>query len=440
MLLVWLWVALSVGLALALAFDLGWHRRPAPSLTTGEALLATLGWLAAALVFDVFVYAAYEPGLLDLGPWLGFDQGGPRAAVEFLTAFLATKTLALANVFVIAIVLSAFAIPLDLQHRVLFWGLIAAVALRVLFLLPGLALVEAFAPIGSVLGVLLLATSVKLLVDRVAARTPPERRPLRWLLRRVPMTDAPRGRAFVVRSGMGWSITPLGAALVVILSSDLLFAADSLPAAFAVTRDPFLVLTSNAFAALGLRALYFLIAPLLGRFRPLELSLVFVLAYIGVKSLLAHVHPIPTLVSLSIVTGLLSVGVVASFVAARRLVIPVPSAVEADLASLVRFSLRHARRIIVTAVGATVLLVGVALLVLPGPGLAVIVAGLALLSTEFVWARRWMRRLRSEVERHNPLRRGRPTSNAPSDSPPPAHSPDAPAVAPSPDARSDADS
>lgn len=409
--LVALWIALGIGAAVAIVLDFGWPRRRSQGMTTGEALLWTIGWLAAALVFDVLVYAAYTPGLLDIGARLGLALSGPRAATEFLTAFLVTKTLALANVFVIALVLSAFAIPLERQHRVLFWGLAGALALRALFLLPGLALAELFAPAVSVLGALLLLTAAFLLRDRLGRRPPQRRRLVSWLVRRMPVTEAADPRAFVVPSAHGWSITPLGLALAVILSSDLLFAADALPAAFAVTRDPFLVLTSNVLAVLGLRALYFLIAPLIGRFRPLEVSLVLVLAYVGVKSLVGMVQPIPTLVSLTIVSGLLAGGVAGSIVGARRQPITRASPVDAGLEELVRFSLRHARRIVVTAVGATVLLVGVALLVLPGPGLLVIAAGLATLSTEFVWARRWLQRIRSEVDRHNPLRR-RPSPDA----------------------------
>ena len=398
------WLGLAALLIAVLALDLGVFHRDARAQTTGEALLWSIVWIGTALAFNVFVYFAYENHLLGIGLEVGHELDGRAAALQFLTAWLVEKSLSLDNIFVIAMVFTYFAIPLESQHRVLFWGVLGALVMRALFILAGLALVERFAWTTYVLGALLLGTAVKMLVERHDNLRPEKNAIVRLLARRVPVTEQLHGRAFFQRGPQGWMATPLLLALLVVETSDLLFAIDSVPAVIAVTRDPFLAFSSNAFAILGLRSLYFVIAPLIGRFRHLKLSLIFVLAFVGVKMLLAHHYPLPTAVSLSFILGILGVGIVASVLGAPRDTVPVTSPVEAEIDRLVRVSVRGARRIVVAVVGATLLLAGVAMLILPGPGLLVIPIGLAALSTEFVWARRWLARLRESAQRNNPFR------------------------------------
>jgi tellurite resistance protein TerC len=193
--------------------------------------------------------------------------------------------------------------------------------------------------------------------------------------------------------------TPLFLTLIVVEASDLVFAIDSIPAVIAVTNDTFLAFSSNAFAILGLRSLYFAIAPLIRRFRLLKLSLVFILAFVGVKMLLAHHYPIPTVVSLCFILGVLAVGISFSVLAAKRDLVYAASPAEGGPEGRVRIGLRGARRIAIALIGSTALLLGVAMLILPGPGMLVIPIGLALLSTEFVWARRWLARIRKAAAR-----------------------------------------
>jgi tellurite resistance protein TerC len=193
--------------------------------------------------------------------------------------------------------------------------------------------------------------------------------------------------------------TPLFLALIMVETSDLLFAVDSIPAVIAVTRDPFLAFSSNAFAILGMRSLYFAIAPLISRFRLLKLSLILILAFIGIKMLVAHHYPISTGVSLAFIVGILGVGITASVLGARRGDVYRASPGEDEFDRLVAINLRGARRIAIALIGSTILLLGVAMLILPGPGLLVIPIGLALLSTEFVWARRWLARIREAATR-----------------------------------------
>jgi tellurite resistance protein TerC len=225
----------------------------------------------------------------------------------------------------------------------------------------------------------------------------PHRNPLVHLGKRFfPVTDGFRGSAFFVREEGRLHATPLVLALVVVESTDLLFALDSIPAAFAVTTDPFLVLTSNMFAVLGLRALYFALAGLMARFRYLKMSLVFILAFVGVKLLLTHHFPIPTLASLAVIAGFLSVGVLTSVF--HEDTAPLLSPLEKEMESLATVTLRQARRIVILVVGSTLLLLGLIMVVAPGPGLITLFVSLTILGVEFAWARVWLAKTKERVE------------------------------------------
>jgi len=201
----------------------------------------------------------------------------------------------------------------------------------------------------------------------------------------------------------------LALALVLVESSDVVFAIDSIPAIFAITRDPFIVFTSNIFAILGLRSLYFALAGLMHRFRYLKMSMVFILAYVGMKMILAHHYPIPVEYSLAVICGLLAVGLLASVLRnedTAQLISPLLN----DLEELLAMSYRHARRVVVLLVGFTLLLIGLAMIVLPGPAILVVPLSLAVLGIEFAWARRWLATLRGTVDRPGP---GGPTRTLP---------------------------
>jgi tellurite resistance protein TerC len=237
---------------------------------------------------------------------------GRTAALEFLTGYLLEKSLSLDNIFVIALIFSYFRVPLAYQHRVLFWGVVGALALRGVMIAAGAALLHRFAWMTYVFGVILLLTAARLLISRHEALAPEDNLVVRLARRWLPFTTELDGaRFFTARNGVR-AATPLFLVLLLVETTDVMFAVDSIPAIFAVTDDAFIVYTSNVFAILGLRSLYFALAPMLDRFRYLKVSLVFVLAYIGVKMLLAHSHAIPASVSLAIVAGILGVGLLAS--------------------------------------------------------------------------------------------------------------------------------
>ncbi|HEX9814214.1 MAG TPA: TerC family protein [Myxococcota bacterium] len=312
------WFGLVALLVAMLALDLGVFHRRARAQTTGEALVWSAVWIATAFCFNGFIYFAYDNHWMGIGLEVGQESGGRQAAIEFLTAYLVEKSLSLDNILVIAVIFNYFAIPLANQHRVLFWGVVGALVLRAIFIVSGLALVERFAWTTYILGALLLAMAVKMLVDRNNHLRPEESRLIRAVERRFAVTSELHGPAFFARIDGRWVATPLFLTLIVVESSDLLFAIDSVPAVIAVTNDNFLAFSSNAFAILGLRSLYFVIAPLIAKFRLLKICLIFILAFIGAKMLLTHHYPLPTSVSLSFILGALGVGIVASLLGVGR--------------------------------------------------------------------------------------------------------------------------
>jgi tellurite resistance protein TerC len=261
----------------------------------------------------------------------------------------------------------------------------------------GAYLIQRFSWVVYVFGVLLLVTAVKLLVDRhdnLHLERSPLVRPARRFL---PVTDELHGSRFFVRVDGVWAMTPLFLSLLVVEGSDVVFAVDSIPAIFAVTRDPFLVFTSNVFAILGLRSLYFALASVMESFRYLKMSLVYVLAFVGVKMLLSHHYPIPTPISLAVILGVLAVGIIASIVGRGRDTARLVSPLKEELDALVALTWKRARPTVVLVAGSTLLLVGAVLLVLPGPGLLLVALGLAVLGTEFLWARRFLDRARAHI-------------------------------------------
>jgi tellurite resistance protein TerC len=259
-------------------------------MTIRQSLGWTLFWVACALLFNLGILLSE----------------GKEAAILFFTGYIIEKALSFDNVFVIALIFEAFQIPLKLQHRVLMWGVLGAIVLRFIMIILGAALLQAFYWMNYVFGAILIITALKMLKSTQSVQ------PLINLCKKIfPVTDF-RGEAFFVRENGKLWMTPLFLALIVVEASDVLFAIDSIPAIFAITNDPFIVFTSNIFAILGLRSLYFVLAAAIDRFHYMRLSLVFLLAFVGVKMCLAHIYPIDPLVSLLIILGILTVGILAS--------------------------------------------------------------------------------------------------------------------------------
>ncbi|MEZ4271235.1 MAG: TerC family protein [Myxococcota bacterium] len=297
-----LWIGFTVLVLVLLALDLGVFHRKAHAVGVREALIWTVIWISLALIFNVGVYY-----------WFGSDR-----ALEFLTGYVIEKALSVDNLFVFLVIFSYFSVPAVLQHRVLFWGILGALIMRAAFILLGAALLQTFHWVIYVFGGFLIITGIKLLVQR-ESEVHPERNPMLRVVRRlVPVVTDYRGTHFFVREAGRLHATPLLMVLVVVEATDVVFAVDSIPAIFAVTADPFIVYTSNIFAILGLRALYFALAAVMGRFHYLKVGLALVLAFVGTKMLIADLYKIPIVVSLSVVLGLLTLSVVASLLRPER--------------------------------------------------------------------------------------------------------------------------
>lgn len=303
-------------IAAVVALDLGVFHRKAHVVTLREALGWTTVWVTLALIFNVVVYYLYEynPAGWDMDTQ---QLSGAEASIQYFTGYLLEKSLSVDNIFVIAMVFTHFQVPLAYQHRVLFWGILGAVILRGVMIFGGVIMIERFDWVVYVLGALLLFSAASMLVMNHDETVLEENFVVRMVRRFYPVTTEFHGSRFFVHIDGVRTATPLFLALVLVETSDVTFAIDSIPAIFAITNDPFIVFTSNVFAILGLRSLYFVLAGLMEKFRYLKPSLVFLLAFVGVKMLLVHHHPIPNLVSLAIIAGILAVGIIASILAAK---------------------------------------------------------------------------------------------------------------------------
>ena len=291
-----LWIGFTIFVLAMLALDLGVFHRRAHAISIKEALLWSIVWMALAFIFNAGVYS-----------WFGATRG-----LEFLTGYLIEKALAVDNIFVFAVIFSYFAVPVAYQHRVLFWGILGALVLRAIFIVLGAALLQKFHWVIYIFGAFLILTGIKLLLQR-DDEIHPERNPVFRLFKRMvrSVSEYHSGRFFLSKNGK-WYATPLLLVLVSIEVTDVIFALDSIPAIFAVTSDPFIVYTSNIFAILGLRSLYFLLAGVMHKFQYLKIGLALVLAFVGTKMVLADIYKIPIAASLGVVAALITGSVILS--------------------------------------------------------------------------------------------------------------------------------
>ena len=297
---IWAWAAVLGVILLMLAVDLVAHRR-AHVVGVREALAWSGVWVALGLAFGAVVWWAW----------------GGEFAGQYFAGYVIEKSLAVDNVFVFAIIFGYFAVPREYQHRILFYGVLGALVFRAVFIAAGSVLIASFAWILYVFGAFLVVTGVRMALHREQTADYDRNVVLRAYRRIVPSTDRFHGKKFLVRQGGRWVATPLLTVLVLIEISDVVFAVDSIPAIFAVTQEPFLVFTSNAFAVLGLRAMYFLLADLMHRFVYLKLGLALVLVWVGVKMLLLEVYKIPTALSLAVVGLILGTAIAAGLIRTR---------------------------------------------------------------------------------------------------------------------------
>lgn len=350
--MIWIWVGFIVFVLIMLALDLGVFHRHAHVVSVKEAVGWSIVWVTLGLLFAIFVYFAYENQWMGLGtaidPVDGFPNDGSNATEKYLTGYVVEKSLSVDNIFVIAMIFGYFAVPPIYQHRVLFWGILGALMLRGVMIGLGATLIARFHWVLYVFAAFLIMTALKMLFFKTEEADPDENIVVKLTRRWFRVTARYHGEHFAVRAGGEASkksdvpggalvsdpvvdaapagtilLTPLALALVMVETTDLIFAVDSIPAIFAITGDPFLVFTSNVFAILGLRSLYFALAGMVSKFRYLKTALALVLLVVGTKMLLAEWLKLAlgkhfNLYLLSVILLILTGGVVFSLLADRR--------------------------------------------------------------------------------------------------------------------------
>lgn len=294
------WVIFGAAIIVALVLDLGVLHRRAHAIRLKEALIESAAWISVALFFNLWLYFAR----------------GPLVGIEFFTAYLVEKSLSVDNIFVFLLIFQAFRIPPKSQHKVLYFGIAGALVLRAVFVLAGITLLQAFHPVMYIFGAILLFTGLKMLLPRKRALHPENNWMVRVARRMIPVVHDYEGQQFLVRESGRWKATPLFLALVAVEAMDIIFAVDSVPAVLAITRDTFVVYSSNVFAILGLRALYFALADILPRFRFLHQGLAAIVIFVGMKMITSDHFPI------SAVTSLIAIAIILGGTIAASLVFP----------------------------------------------------------------------------------------------------------------------
>jgi len=313
--MVWIiFFALYLGV---LALDLVVLHRESKAMSVRQALGWTVVWITVALAFSGLVYGVYEHH------WFGWRvaadaPSGGEAMIQYITGYLLEWSLSVDNIFVIAVIFTYMKIPAQYQYRVLFWGIVGAIVLRGAMIAAGSALIHAFDWMFYVFGAILLISAARMLKSEDEQFDPGKSVLVRLARRVYPVTDKLDGERFFTVVDGARAATPLFVTLLLVDFADVVFAVDSIPAIFAVTQEPFIVFTSNAFAILGLRSLYFAIAGLMVMFKYIKFSLIFILAFVGVKMMLHHHLQIPHAVSLGVIVAFLAIGIIASLWVSRR--------------------------------------------------------------------------------------------------------------------------
>ncbi len=298
-----IWIGFNLFVLAMLAIDLGVFNRKTHVVSTREASIWVTVWVTLALLFGGILYVLR----------------GYQSALEYFTGYVIEYSLSMDNIFVFVLIFSYFAVPASYQHRVLFWGILGALVMRGVMIVAGAALIKQFHWIIYIFGAFLIFTGIRMARHK-DEEVHPERNPLiRLVRRRLPVTENYEGSHFFVRRDGVLMATPLFIVLLMVESTDLIFAVDSIPAIFAVTTDPLIVYTSNVFAILGLRSLYFVLRGAVDKFHYLKPALAAVLTFVGLKMVLTDVYKVPIVASLLVIVSLLGIGIVASLIRTRRL-------------------------------------------------------------------------------------------------------------------------
>lgn len=305
---IYVWVGFIAFIIAMLVLDLGVFNKKAHEIKFKEAVLWSIFWITLALLFNLGIYV--------------FD--GKEDALAFLTGYVIEKSLSVDNLFVFLMIFTFFKVPKKHQHKILFWGVVGAIVLRAIFIFAGIALIERFEFMIYIFGAFLVFTGIKMGIQKETAHIEPENNIVLKIFRKIfPVSKVCDEGKFFIKQNSKYYATPLFVVLLVVESSDVVFAVDSIPAIIAITKNPFIVFTSNIFAILGLRALYFALASFVERFYYLKYALSVILTYVGIKMLIVSYYKIPTGLSLLIIVGVLAIAVLMSFIRERKIKIRV---------------------------------------------------------------------------------------------------------------------
>ncbi len=391
-----LWIILIVTVATLLLIDFGLLYRRIAHISLPEAIALSSFWLVIGLSFALFIFFAYEQSWFnDYLPMTGLS--GKQAVIQYLNVYLLEKSLSLDNMFVIAITFQSLAIPVHFQHRVLLVGIVSAIIMRTLIIIGGITLLQSYTWMHYALGVILLLASIKLIANHTLEKRRDNNLLTRLVGKFVPIRESIDDGRFVLRKNNRLMITPLFIAMILIESADLYFSTDSIPAALSVSSDSFIVVSANIFALMGLRALYFVLASAMQQLHYMKLSLVLVLLFLAAKMLLLEIYPIDDVVTLLAITGILVTGIVTSLLQKDRNPILATSPLAAEIGRIYNLTFASLKRIIVLVIGISVVIIGIIMIVTPGPAIVVIPAGLAILATEFVWARIILKKFKNKL-------------------------------------------
>jgi len=390
----YVWPAISISLIALLLLDIGITRRT-PQFSVRDALLQSAFWICLGLAFGIFIYLAYQYPIFS-NLWPGETVlSGEAALSQYFSVYFIQRILNFDNLFIILILFQALKTPIQHQYRILFYGMIIAILVRILFILVGVELLDYFPWLHYFITALLLLSAIRLIANFTTPLQDKHRQLAKTLTDKLPVKTHPSKRFFFKLNGRFY-VTPLLVSLLCIEYTDLIFSLDAIPAALTVSKDTFILLSASVFALLGLRALYFVFAYALLQLRYIKFALLAIILLLALRSGLLEVYLINTSVLLLIISGIIIISIIFSLRHQERSEITDLPFID-SFNRIYKFTYIGFRRLIVTLVGVSVIIIGIIMIVTPGPAIIVIPAGIAILATEFIWARLLLKKVKQKL-------------------------------------------
>jgi tellurite resistance protein TerC len=378
------WLALVIGILCLFAIDLGLTRHRAARLTIVDAVLQTGFWISIGLAFGFYIYFTFEHNLFPA--FRTETMSGREALTQYVNVFFLERVLSFDNLFVMMLTFQVLKIPTHLQYRVVFYGLILTALIRTAIVTMGVSLWENFAWMNYLLAALLIFGAIRLTAGLSGKQERRQSALARYMMRRLPTVNSTNDGKFFVRKDGKLRLTPLFICMIVVEYSDLIFATDSIPASLSVTENLLILISASLLSLLGMRALYFVFATALQQLRYIKVSLIVLVIFLSIKMLMHNIYPLDSSITLLVTASIVMIGVIYSLLHRDRGALPAYPILE-NFNRMYEMTYTGFRRIIITLIGVSVLIIGIIFIVTPGPAIIVIPAGLAILASEFVWAR-----------------------------------------------------